>query len=216
MFEGARFLRLARAQWAEQWRTWAWFLGVGVIVHFVLMMLVLFADSRGHRGLNHELQSMIYLAGFYLTAPIFAARYFQGMAHRESATVLLMRPAAAFEKWLLAVLVVLVAYPLAYVLAFQVVNLPASLYAQARVAAEVAGGVAGPAMDYRGNLARFGPLPPWQLFDDWREAVHLFLFVATLQGFAVLGSLYFRRRPARRAPAPCRRRRRSRRLRRSR
>lgn len=195
MFDASRFLRLARAQFAEQWRTWGWFLGVGVIVHFVLMMLVLFADSRGHRGLHQELQAMILFAGFYLTAPIFAARYFQGMARRESAGIILMRPASAFEKWLLAAGVVLVAYPLAYALAFQVVNLPASLYAEVRLAAELAGGVAGPAFDYRGNQPVFGPLLPWQAFDGWREAVHVFLFVATLQGFGLLGSLYFRAMP---------------------
>ena len=195
MFDPARFLRLARAQWAEQWRSWAWFLGVGVIVHFVLMLLVLFADTRGHRGLHVGLQTGIFFSGLFITAPLFAGRYFQGMARRESAGVLLMRPASVFEKWLLAALVVLVAYPLAYALAFQVCNLPSALYAGARVAHEVANGIAGPPINYLGQPADFGPMLPWQVFESPAELAHVFLSLATLQGFALLGSLYFRTLP---------------------
>lgn len=194
MFEPARFVRLARAQWAEQWRTWAWFLGIGIIVHFVVLALLLFSGENGHRSLNASTQAGIFLAGLFITGTIFAGRYFHGMARRESAGLLLMRPASAFEKWLLAVLVVAVAYPLAYALAFQVCNLPAALYASGRVAAEVAAGGESP-INYMGDWGRYEPVLPWQVFESRGAFLSVMLWLGTLQAFAMLGSLYFRTMP---------------------
>ena len=81
MFDPNRFLRLARAQWAEYWRTYAWFLGIGVIVHLVLLLVIL-SGSGGFRILTHDGQGAFYFTGLFLTAPLFAARYFQAMGRR--------------------------------------------------------------------------------------------------------------------------------------
>lgn len=193
MFDFNRFIRLARAQVAEQWRSWAWFLGIGVIVHFVVVMLQL-ATWSGHRNLGHEFQTFMYCAGLFVTGPIFAARYFQGMSRRESAAVILMRPASAFEKWLLALGVILLAYPLAYALAFQICNVPAALYAQAAMRAEWDDPSVATMIQHL-DLAKFGVLMPWEIFDDWREVIGVLLWLAALQGFALLGSVYFRVMP---------------------
>lgn len=194
MFEPARFLRLARAQWAEQWRGWAWFLGIGVIVHFVVLMLLLFSGDNGHRSLNVATQAGIFFAGLFITGTIFGGRYFNGMARRESAGLLLMRPASAFEKWLLALLVVVVAYPLAYALAFQVCNLPAALYAGGKVAADIAAG-AEDTRPYLADWGRYEPVFPWQVFESRGAFLNVMLWLGTLQGFALLGSVYFRTMP---------------------
>lgn len=198
MFDPKRFLRLARAQWAEQRRAYLWFLGIGVMVHFVVLLLIM---SLGRVATNSLLakdgQMAIYLVGLYLTAPIFAARYFLAMSRPDSAGVLLMRPASIVEKWLLAGIVILLAYPLAYTLAFQVCNVPAALMARAAHDAYLLtpdGRSANQAT--LGYLGEFGVLAPWAAFEHGRAVLTVFLSIAALQGFAVLGSLYFRVMPA--------------------
>lgn len=193
MFDASRFLRLARAQWAEQWRGWAWFLGVCIILHFVALLLVV-SGSNGFLALHFDTQRMLYFVGLFLTGPVFAGRYFQAFGNRESAGVLLMRPASSFEKWLLAVLVVLVAYPLAYSLAFQVLNLPAALYALGLKTAEVAPDPNDPASVWW-SLQNYGVLWPWSAFSERGTLPTVLLWLAVFKGFAVLGSLYFRALP---------------------
>lgn len=197
MFDLTRFLRLARAQWAEYRRTYAWFIGIGVIVHFVLL-LVLLSGNDGHRVLTVDSQAAFYRIGLFLTAPIFAARYFQAMAKRESAGLLLMRPASKLEKWLLAVLVVAVLYPVAYSLAFYICNAPAALYAQAAAAQEEALRVATELEGRLNSLSppEFGIYHPGEDFRTWRHGVEFVLLLTSYQAFAVLGSLYFRSFPA--------------------
>lgn len=198
MFDPKRFLRLARAQWAEQRRAYLWFIGIGVMVHFVVLLLLM---SLGRVATNSLLakdgQLAIYLVGLYLTAPIFAARYFIAMSRPDAAGVLLMRPASVVEKWLLAGVVILVAYPLAYTLAFQVCNVPAALLAQAAHEAYLLSPEAK--SDDQALLAymgEFGVMAPWKAFEHWRALLTIVLSLAALQGFAVLGSLYFRTMPA--------------------
>lgn len=193
MFEPARFLRLARAQVAELWRGWAWFLGIGVMVHFVLVLLQLSA-GMGYRNFGIDYQVGLYFTGLFITGAIFAGRHFQGMSRRESAVVLLMRPATAFEKWLFAAIVVIVAYPLAYSLAFQICNVPSALYAQAAVMADLARAPADDSASWV-DATRFGVMMPWHAFETWRILLGTFLMLASLTGFALWGSLYFRVMP---------------------
>lgn len=197
MFNLSRFLRLARAQWAEYRRTYAWFLGIGIIVHFVLL-LVLLSGSGGFRVLTYDGQGAFYLVGLFLTAPLFAARYFQAMGRRESAGLLLMRPASVLEKWLLAFVVVAVLYPVAYSVAFQVCNAPATLLAEAAAAREAATAVA---VDHGNGVHSMAAddyrlFMPWSSFKTGSEAAELLLVLAIFQAFALLGSLYFRSFPA--------------------
>lgn len=196
MFDAVRFGRLAAATWSENRRPWAWFFVVGIIVH-VLLVLAIVPFEGGHQAAGFEGQAAIWFTGLYLTAPIFAARYFQSMSRRESALVTLMRPASAFEKWLLAVIVVAVLYPVAYCMAFQVAGFPSWVWARV-----VAGG------ELAENLARMQPslqaeakeqfaeayryFLPWRSRTEWRVVLPILL---ALQGFAVLGSLYFRSLP---------------------
>jgi len=198
MFDFARFRRLAAAQWAEYRRAYAWFLGIGVIVHFVVVLIVL-ADDDGFRTLNTAGQGMIYFAGLVLTAPLFAGRYFQAMARRESALILLMRPASTFEKWLLFFLVAGVLYPIAYSLVFYICNLPGWWIAQgqAQEALLQLQGVEEDRQYYAMQLApeNFALFRAWHPSDHWQVNVGWMLLLATIQGFAGLGSLYFKAMP---------------------
>jgi len=165
-------------------------------VHFVLLLSLL-PGKNGFMVLTTDGQQFIYFAGLFLTGPIFAARYFQTMARRESAGVLLMRPASSLEKWLLACLVVALLYPLAYSLVFNLCNVPGALVAQSRAAAALATLAPEESAYMQEALQpeRYRLFLPWQWLDDARSVAGILLYLGFLQAFAMLGSLYFHRMP---------------------
>jgi hypothetical protein len=197
MFNAQRFLRLATAHWAEYRKVYAWFIAIGIMIQFVLM-LIIFSDSNGFRALRTDTQGAIYYAGLFLTAPIFAARYFQLMSKRESALIILMRPASVFEKWLLAFIIVAVLYPLVYTLAFYVCNLPAALLAKAQAQNYLLLHPQNNDASYYSSYytpEKYDIFFIWTSFKNSQELIPVFLAVTALQAFAVLGSLYFKTVP---------------------
>ena len=192
MFDLTRFRRLLNAHWAEQWRANAWFLGIGVMVQFIVTLVIL---SR-RPAYNTEAQEVLFCAGLLLTAPLYAGRVFVGLSRPEASLLFLMRPASGFEKWLLAVLMAMVFYPLAYALAFQLCHVPAGLYEHARVLDMTA--------QHLASGKKLGPLEQpelWTLWHPWRFSdskvpLMLLLALSMLQPFVLLGSLWFRRLPA--------------------
>lgn len=201
MFSLRRFLRLAAAHWAEQRRGYLWFLGVGIMLHVVLLIII-FANKDGYQTLSTTTQATIYYSGLFLLAPIFAGRYFTQMARRQSGLLVLMRPASSFEKWLLAVLFIVVAYPLSYTFAFYLCDVPAWLIAHAKVvrylaehASLVAAGTDTQVGIYRlelSNYALFHPLSDGMTVAD---LLQIGVVLSTLQAFAIFGSLFFRNAP---------------------
>lgn len=189
MFNLSRFLLLANAHWTEYRKAYAWFVGIGIMIHFVLL-LIIFIDSNGFRNLSTDGQGVIYFCGLFLTAPIFAARYFQLMSKRESALIILMRPASVFEKWLLAFLLVALVYPVVYTLAFYICDIPAWLLAKAQAQSVTADPI----------YAKYDP-EKYELFfvlkhvKNSGDLTGIVLSLTVLQAFAVLGSLYFRAMP---------------------
>lgn len=192
MFDMVRFRRLLNAHWAEQWRAYAWFLGIVVMVQFVVTLVIL---SR-RPTYSTDVQGMLFTVGLLLTAPLFAGRMFMGLARPEAALVFLIRPASGFEKWLLAFLMLLVFYPLAYSLAFQICHLPAWMYEYPRVLEMTAEILAsGKELMPAEQLDKWEFWHPWR-FDDSNGVLSLLLMLALLQSFCLLGSLWFRRLPA--------------------
>lgn len=202
MFDPRRFLRLAHAQWAEQWRTYAWFIAICVLLHFVLCLIML-VGKDGYMAFSTTRQGGLFYAGLFLTAPIFSARYFQSLSERGPALLVLMRPATAFEKWLLAFVVVALLYPLVYSLAFEICNFPAHLIAKAQAAQRLQELMqqVTPGEDEQNWMKEALTPENYQLYlpfsndEDWRVLVTVFLSLGLLQAFAMLGSLYFRRMP---------------------
>ena len=195
MFDLRRFLRLAAVHRAEHGRAILWFLGIGIAVHFCVWLL--FTQGGGAREhYANEMQSVVFVAGYLLTAPLFAGRHFAALSDRGSALTLLMRPASTFEKFLLAFLVVAVFYPLAYTLAFQVVNLPGAALGEtardALVAVESAKPDGGTAK-YLGtrDYSPYLPFAGGRMTFAWE--LNLLLATSALQALVVVGSLYFRR-----------------------
>ncbi|MFN9725903.1 hypothetical protein [Acidovorax sp.] len=188
-FSWSRFQRLARAHWAEHARQYLGHLAVTGVLYGVLLLFTL-SVSRGTVFTTGG-QSAYYFWGLYLTGFVFAGRYFDGMARRESALLTLMRPASVLEKWLLCVVVVAVVYPLCYTLLFLAMSWPAQGVALALRASWQQAGAVDP-QDY----ALFVPLVRTPLRESLLSIPQqwgFFIVAWALQAVAVTGSLYFRR-----------------------
>ncbi|MFN7855323.1 MAG: hypothetical protein ACK5OA_01855 [Acidovorax sp.] len=188
-FSWSRFQLLARAHWAEHLRQYLGHMAVTGVLYGVLLIFTL-SLSRGW-AFSTGGQSAFYFWGLYLTGFVFAGRYFEGMAQRESALLALMRPASILEKWLLCVVVVAVAYPLCYTLLFLAISWPAQSVALALRASWRPPGAVDP-QDY----ALFVPLLRTPLSESLLSIPQqwgLFIAAWALQAVAVTGSLYFRR-----------------------
>ncbi len=124
MFKPQRFAQLARAQWAEQHRSWAGFL-LALALLYVLVLLLVLSTTTGQFMLRTSSQAVYYTAGLLISGFVFAGRYFADVHRREGNLLLLMQPASAFEKILLAAVVILLLYPLAYTALFELLTWPA-------------------------------------------------------------------------------------------
>ncbi len=186
MFDWQRFLRLARAHWAEYRKAYLWFFGVGIAVQACVWLVGTGAGEHAET-FSTGVQSTIYAVGLVASGALFAGRYFEALATRESALSVLMRPASGVEKFLLAFLIVAVFYPIAYTLAFQVCNLPAAMLARAANAASEHP-LTGPY-----PYADFTPYFPFANHKGSSGEWPLFLAVAALQALMVCSSLYFKR-----------------------
>lgn len=186
MFDWQRFLRLARAHWAEYRKAYLWFFGIGIVVHACVWLV---ATSGGAHAevFSNGTQSAVYYVGYVASGVLFAGRYFEALGTRESALSVLMRPASGFEKFLLAFLIVGVLYPIAYTLAFQVCNLPAAMLARAANAASKHP-LTGPY-----PFSDFTPYFPFVSQKRGGGELALFLAVSALQALMVCSSLHFKR-----------------------
>ncbi len=186
-FSWARWRRLARAQWAEQRPQYLAHLLVCGMLYIALLLFLL--GVSGFSAFQTPVQVSLYLGGLFLTGFVFAGRYFGAMAQRESALLALMRPASVFEKWLLCIVLVALAYPLAYSLLFLAISWPVQqMVIAVRSALE-------PQTFKPEDYALFVPLAKMaarQAMPVPQQAGFLVAFWA-LQAFAVAGSLYYAR-----------------------
>jgi hypothetical protein len=180
MFNMQRFLRLAKAQWVEHRKTYAWFFAIGIIVHFCTLLA--FSVGGGSLSfLRTEMQMVIYMVGLFITGPLFAGRYFEKMSARDSALTILMRPASKEEKFLLAFIFIALLYPMFYTLAYQINNLPASWMAMV-------------SEHYQStDLGKYDTY--WPLLNSKERKIEFacYVLVWTLQGFMLAGTLFFKR-----------------------
>jgi hypothetical protein len=197
MFDLLRFARLAAAEWVERRREWGWFFLALVVLHFVIVLLMLITED-GYRGLSIDGQKSLFFTGLFIAGSIFAARYFQPLARPGAELLALMRPATALEKWVLAVLVIAVAFPLAYHVVFFACDVPAVLIARGRAAADLAELLAKDP-DISGYFRDVLEPANYGIFNigdtGGRDLVGLILMLTTLQAFTVACSLLFRRSP---------------------
>ncbi|WP_265310914.1 hypothetical protein [Verminephrobacter aporrectodeae] len=185
IFSWPRWLLLVRARWTEQRRQYAAHMLVTAILYCVLLVLVLW--STDFKGFTTEAQSGLYFGGLYITGCVFAGRYFQAMARRESALQALMLPASLCEKWLLCLLLVALVYPLFYSLLFLAISWPVQQLVLAALPQ-------GPAIKFDPrNYALFVPFVDVSENSPAQPQWGLLIGLWILQALAVSGTLYFQR-----------------------
>lgn len=195
MFDLQRFACLARAQWAEQHRRWAGFL-LALALLYVLVLLLVLSTSSGQFMLRTDSQAAYYTAGIWISGFVFAGRYFADLHRREGNLLLLMQPASALEKILLAALVILLLYPLAYTAMFELLTWPARKLAFAMTQANYQQLASAGTAVYRDapkleNYAAFVPFLPG--LEELRIHSLFALVYAAATGFALTCGLYFGR-----------------------
>ena len=183
-FHAPRFALLLRAQWAEQHRSWAAFLLVFASIYALCLLLAL--STSGYAMLTTDGQAAFYTAGLLVSGYLFAGRYFAGIDKREGSLLLLMQPASANEKILVAALVILLLYPLAYTAMFELLTWPARklAYGLALALADVQPSRSVPKPE---DYAAF-----WPFAQDAREHALFALMYWGLAAYSVACSLYFR------------------------
>ncbi len=122
VFKLSRFWQLCVAKFGEKKRQTGWFIAVIAMIYFLLIMLVIVEDSV----YKFEAQMFFYFAGLLTTGFVFSARYFSDFDQQNSALIAIMQPASVFEKWLLAVITVVIIYPVIYTVIYVFMTLPAA------------------------------------------------------------------------------------------
>lgn len=127
-FSMRRFAQLMRAHYAEHQRTYFWFMLIAVILDLIYLSISFVAQSRVARPLYYDFllsqQVTRFTLALFATSFVFAGRHFKALQQPGPALTLLMRPGSAFEKCLLALLVVGVAYPVVFTCVYSLVNWP--------------------------------------------------------------------------------------------
>ncbi len=128
IFHLPRFGRYARAHLSEKKRAYFWHFAILVMLYFLLLVMMTVLNAY-----TADVQMGFYYTGLLGTGSVFAVRYFAGLGQSGEALVTLMQPVSATEKWLLALLTIVIAYPLVYTLLFELMTYPVSLINQAVV-----------------------------------------------------------------------------------
>ncbi len=125
-FHLPRFGRYARAHLSEKKRAYFWHFAILVMLYFLLLVMMTVLKTYAT-----DMQMGFYYIGLLGTGSVFAVRYFAGLGQSGEALVTLMQPVSATEKWLLALLTIVIAYPLVYTLLFELMTYPVTLINQA-------------------------------------------------------------------------------------
>lgn len=196
-FNAQRFGHLLQCHWLEHWREYLWFIAIASIVDIIFILIALFSSGPSYSSFDFDFQMVWYTLGVMITGALFAGLYFKGLSQAGAALIYLMRPASAFEKWLLALLVCAVAFPLVYSIFFALFSVPAQLVAKALAAAMQCLGCNN--RDFRLFLPFIVAEKPGGALDWSSEYTTTQVFVLiifwTLQGMITSGYLLFKRSP---------------------
>jgi uncharacterized membrane protein len=193
-----RLSLLARSHWRANTRRYGgWLLVVGIL----LLAALLFFLSIGMLSDNpvrftFEEQSSLYFFGLLVFGPVFAAQHFGPMNQPHHAMMVLMQPASDLEKWLVALITVVILFPLVYAVVFVMLVGPAAAlgewwdftYLPANSPPER---LDLPDAQERENYGTFIPF----VGPFWFTHLSLGLIYCALTGLAVSGSILFKRAP---------------------
>ncbi len=182
-FHLPRFVQYARAHFSEKKRAYFWHFAVCCMIYFILLTLI-------NSEYETEVQLVVYYTGLWVTGGVFSLRYFAGLARPESGLLELMRPVSCFEKWLLAALMTMIAYPLVYSVLFVAMTAPFNWFHTTLM------------QSYK-NPIDYQLFIPMKAFASSHNANHittlaqvpLWLFFWGLNGYALATSIFFKRLP---------------------
>lgn len=201
IFDPARFGRLCRAHWAENWFEYAWFAGVTAMLDLIFVMIFFSNGARNSfQSFQFESQIVWYSSGLFVTALILAGRHFRTLTDPGPALITLMRPASNLEKCLLAFMATGVLYPLAYTLLWSLLNFPlVELARHWYIAPPVCNECDYKLADFRFYIPFFSAQMPQPALPDGhlflRHQFFMVLLLWSLQGVIVGGTLFYRRSP---------------------
>ncbi len=184
IFDWQRFVIYTKAHWQENKRSYFWFFAVISMIYFLILLLILI-DAR----YSTETQLVIYYGGLFITGTVFALRYFSVLARTGSALVMLMQPVAVLEKWLLAMLTIMIAYPLIYTLIFEIMTYPVVEISKQTVLSLYPNNDLSRYQLFipfirlgKSDITTIGQIPAWCIY-------------FSLTSFALTGSIFFKRLP---------------------
>lgn len=192
VFNLQRFILYAKAHLQENKRKYFWFFAVISMIYFMILLMVI-SDGK----FRTTEQMGLYYMGLIVTGSVFAVRYFASLAHLGSSLVTLMQPVSTFEKWLLAVLIVLIGYPLIYTLIFEVMTYPIALISKQNAL------ILAQKNQVEPNLLKhqlFIPLTAINMDSSYTniriiEQIPFFCAYIGITGYAVTSSIWFKRLP---------------------
>ena len=200
-FNGARFTRLWNAHWSESWREYAWFAGIVAMLDLICIAISFTTEhGKTYRTFHFDGQVQWYVAGLFVSATVFAGRYFKNMVNPGASLLALMRPASIFEKWLLAFMLIGILFPLTYTLGYCLLNYPAVQLAKTLYDASVCENCSAvPDPDFgfyipflTVELSQAGKAGAAIFF---KMQVYSMLLLSTLQASIAGGTVFFKRSP---------------------
>lgn len=195
-FSASRFMALLRVDMAERWRSYAAFMAAVAVVH-VLVLILVFGNS-GTSPMRYSSQLGNYYGFLLAFGAAFACLLYAPLQRQGAVLLALVLPASSLEKWLHAVCMLLVFFPLAYTLTFLLTYVPANALAAAAESAYVAKQAAMGETVASVGFSLFVPLLP--LAPKGKVALDAQMFFIwcywVLMGFSAFSLVLFRRAAA--------------------
>ncbi len=191
-FHWQRFKQYSKAHFHEEKRNYFWFFAVISMIYFLILLMLAIKPS-----FRTEQQMFFYHAGLLMTGSVFAVRYFSALGRGGSALMSLMQPVATFEKWLLALLTILLAYPLLYTLIFEVMTFPMAWLSQQ---AEILRATQA-STPYEPDITRYQLYFPFSTLPSDSDGVSKWVTIYAysaylgLTAYALTASIYFKKLP---------------------
>ena len=184
-----RFLALVRVDLAERWRGYAGFLLIALLIQVLGMALLLSLGSPA-RPMDLDSQMGWYYGYLLVYLAAFACLLYAPMEKQGASLLMLMRPASVLEKWLHAMLMLLVLFPLAYTVVYLLVTVPVNAVAAGMEAARLGQNPVG--------FHVFLPLMSLQSGqrDMWAGQVFFIWWYLVISGFGSFALVRFRRAAA--------------------
>lgn len=193
-----RFVRLLKSHWVENFYFYLWFVIFAMLIDIILNVLIFSADeSHRYPILHYSGQVGWYASGLFFSGLIFAGLYFRHMTNPGSALITLMRPASAFEKWLVMIVVVSVLFPLVYTFFYSLLQYPAVQLAKSLYVASESGKNIAPDFSFYVPFFTSEAVKDTNVSAPLMLRMQIFTMITfwILQSLLLMGTIFFKQSP---------------------